>query len=79
MSQKNSVSGDDAPDMQEGSLDVADNVEEVKDESNAEEVENYSYKEVSEMSEVTQESFPEGYINSARGAVEDLVDFDKLV
>lgn len=51
----------------------------VKDESHTGDVENFSYKEVSEMSEVTQESFPEGYINSARGAVEDLVDFDKLV
>ena len=30
MSQKNSVSGDDAPDLQEGSLDVADNMEEGK-------------------------------------------------
>lgn len=51
----------------------------VKDESNTGDVENFSYKEVSEMSEVTQESFPEGYIVSTRGAVEDLVDFDKLV
>ena len=32
------------------------------------------------MSEVTQESFPEGYIVSqAGGAIEDLVDFEKLV
>ena len=32
------------------------------------------------MSEVTQESYPEGYIVSqAAGAIEDLVDFDKLV
>ena len=31
------------------------------------------------MSEVTQESYPEGYVVTARGAVEDLVDFDKLV
>ena len=32
------------------------------------------------MSEVTQESFPEGYmVTHAGGAVEDLVDFDKLV
>ena len=32
------------------------------------------------MSEVTQESFPEGYIQQhAGGAVEDLVDYDKLV
>ena len=30
MSQKNSDSGDDAPDLQEGSLDVADNMEEGK-------------------------------------------------
>jgi hypothetical protein len=31
------------------------------------------------MSEVTQESYPEGYIMSHAGnAVEDLVDFDKL-
>jgi hypothetical protein len=30
MSQKNSVSGDDAPDLQEGSLDVADDIEEGK-------------------------------------------------
>ena len=51
----------------------------VKDESHTGDDQNFDYKEVSEMSEVTQESFPEGYINSARGAVEDLVDFDKLV
>ena len=32
------------------------------------------------MSEITQESFPDGYIvPHAGGAVEDLVDFDKLV
>ena len=42
-----------------------------------------SYKEVSEMSEVTQESYPEGYMVShgagGPGAVlEDLVDFEKL-
>jgi hypothetical protein len=39
-----------------------------------------SYKEVSEISEITQESYPEGYIISHRGnaAVEDLVDFEKL-
>ena len=39
-----------------------------------------SYKEVSEMSEVTQESYPEGYIvsHAATAAVEDLVDFEKL-
>ena len=50
----------------------------VPDESH--ENEHFSYKEVSEMSEVTQESFPEGYVVSqAGGAVEDLVDFDKLV
>jgi hypothetical protein len=31
------------------------------------------------MSEVTQESYPEGYVlNQTAGAVEDLVDFDKL-
>lgn len=31
------------------------------------------------MSEVTQESFPEGYVVSHAGtAIEDLVDFDKL-
>jgi hypothetical protein len=33
---------------------------------------------VSEISEVTRESYPEGYINMTGGAVEDLVDFDKL-
>ena len=49
-----------------------------KDESG--DIENYSYKEVSDMSEITQESFPDGYIvPHAGGAVEDLVDFDKLV
>jgi len=53
MSQKNSVSGDEAPDNHEGSLDVADDIEEVKDESNAGDNENFDYKEVSEMSEVT--------------------------
>ena len=39
-----------------------------------------SYKEVSEMSEVTQESYPEGYMvsHAATAAVEDLVDFEKL-
>lgn len=39
-----------------------------------------SYKEVSEMSEVTQESYPEGYVvsHAATAAVEDLVDFEKL-
>jgi hypothetical protein len=32
------------------------------------------------MSEITQESFPEGYIvPHAGGAIEDLVDFEKLV
>lgn len=33
------------------------------------------------MSEATQESFPEGYVATHAGgmAVEDLVDFDKLV
>lgn len=33
---------------------------------------------MSEISEVTRESYPEGYINMTGGAVEDLVDFDKL-
>ena len=48
---------------------------EIKDE--ADEV--ISYKEVSEMSEITQESYPQGYIVSQAGnAVEDLVDFEKL-
>ena len=43
------------------------------------EAETYSYKEVSEISEVTRESYPEGYIiDNVGGAVEDLVDFDKL-
>ena len=52
----------------------------IKDESNSGANDAFSYKEVSEMSEVTQESYPEGYIVShAGGAVEDLVDFDKLV
>jgi hypothetical protein len=39
-----------------------------------------SYNEVSEISEVTQESYPEGYIISHGGqaAVEDLIDFEKL-
>jgi hypothetical protein len=39
-----------------------------------------SYKEVSEISEVTQESYPEGYIVSHGGtaALEDLIDYDKL-
>lgn len=42
-----------------------------------------SYKEVSEMSEVTQESIPEGYVIShgpggKDAALEDLVDFEKL-
>jgi hypothetical protein len=51
---------------------------EIKDES-MQEAETYSYKEVSEMSEVTQESYPEGFVVSHAGtAVEDLVDFDKL-
>jgi hypothetical protein len=51
---------------------------EIKDDSNHE-AETFSYKEVSEMSEVTQESYPEGYVISHAGtAVEDLVDFDKL-
>jgi hypothetical protein len=33
------------------------------------------------MSEVTQESFPDGYIvasGGAGGAIEDLIDFEKL-
>ena len=39
-----------------------------------------SYKEVSEMSEITQESYPDGYMATHAGAaaVEDLVDFEKL-
>jgi len=39
-----------------------------------------SYREVSEMSEITQESYPEGYVvsHAATAAVEDLVDFEKL-
>ena len=48
----------------------------IQDESDA-----LSYKEVSEMSEITQESFPEGYMISHGGqaaAIEDLVDFEKL-
>ena len=51
---------------------------EIQDESNLE-AETYSYKEVSEISEVTRESYPEGYIvDQTGGAIEDLVDFDKL-
>ena len=51
---------------------------EIQDESN-QEGETYSYKEVSEISEVTRESYPEGYIvDQTGGAIEDLVDFDKL-
>ena len=50
----------------------------IKDETD--EPEGFEYKEVSEISEVTQESYPEGYVvTQAGGAVEDLVDFDKLV
>jgi hypothetical protein len=48
----------------------------IQDESDA-----LSYTEVSEMSEITQESFPEGYMISHGGqaaAIEDLVDFEKL-
>lgn len=46
-------------------------------------LDNIDYKEVSEMSEVTQESFPEGYMVShgaggAGAVLEDLVDFEKL-
>jgi len=39
-----------------------------------------SYREVSEMSEIKQESYPEGYVvsHAATAAVEDLVDFEKL-
>ena len=53
----------------------------VKDESTSGVNDNFSYKEVSEMSEVTQESYPEGYIQTQPGgnALEELVDFDKLV
>jgi hypothetical protein len=54
--------------------------EEINDMPSGEE-EALSYREVSEMSEVTQESYPDGYIvsHAATAAVEDLVDFDKLV
>ena len=54
--------------------------EEINDLPSGEE-EALSYREVSEMSEVTQESYPDGYIvsHAATAAVEDLVDFDKLV
>jgi hypothetical protein len=38
-----------------------------------EDLENFSYNEVSEMSEVTQESYPEGY--DPKNAVEDIADF----
>lgn len=53
--------------------------EELEDVPEAED-ELLSYKEVSEMSEVTQESYPEGYMvsHAATAAVEDLVDFEKL-
>lgn len=43
----------------------------------SDEPEHYSYNEVSEMSEVTQESYPEGY--DQKGIQDDLVDFEKLV
>lgn len=54
--------------------------EEVKDESGIDNLDAFSYKEVSVMSEVTQESYPEGYIISHGGTavIEDLVDFEKL-
>jgi len=42
-----------------------------------EDLENYSYNEVSEMSEVTQESFPEGY--DPKHGMDDMADFEKLV
>ena len=40
----------------------------------------FSYKEVSVMSEITQESYPDGYIQTHGGTavVEDLIDFEKL-
>lgn len=40
----------------------------------------FSYKEISVMSEVTQESYPDGYIQTHGGTavVEDLIDFEKL-
>ena len=54
-------------------------IPDIQEEVNEEDPE-FDYKEVSEISEVTQESFPEGYVVSqAAGAVEDLVDFEKLV
>lgn len=39
-----------------------------------------SFKAVSEISEATQESYPEGYIHNhgGPGAHEDLIDFEKL-
>ena len=63
-----------ADDLQEMSGEVEGPV----DDTGADDVQ--SYKEVSEMSEVTQESFPEGYVASQAGAggIEDLVDFEKL-
>lgn len=54
--------------------------DEIVDESH----DNVSYKEVSEISDVTQESYPEGYIVFNQGSqanaavIEDLVDFAKL-
>lgn len=65
----------------DGELDAANAEvpEELEDVPEAED-EVLSYKEVSEMSEVTQESYPEGYMvsHAATAAVEDLVDFEKL-
>jgi hypothetical protein len=53
--------------------------EEMKEESGLE-GDVFSYKEVSVMSEVTQESYPDGYIQTHGGTavVEDLIDFEKL-
>lgn len=76
------VEGEQIEDAQEGKYQLLSTdfygSKEIQDESNLE-AETYSYKEVSEISEVTRESYPEGYIvDQTGGAIEDLVDFDKL-
>jgi len=70
-----------APEEGEVDVDNAGDAGEVENEEGRDASEEVlSYREVSEMSEITQESYPEGYVvsHAATAAVEDLVDFEKL-
>lgn len=85
MSERNSQANlEDGQPVEENAENLENQPEDAKEEENKEESglegDVFSYKEISVMSEVTQESYPDGYIQTHGGTavVEDLIDFEKL-